>query len=326
MPESPPRPHTQHRPEGYAPYDLTINTAAFELVTTTVVSKLGSCVARHRVEKTSDHATVFLHGASGCWTTWTPLLQSATATGSVIENPVLLDLPGWGEATIGFDRGDDALGAIGELVLRLLTELGYTRFTLVGHSLGGFIALHLAALWPQRVTRVLLISGTTFSVIRSVNHPVRNFTEVPGFTMLWRVLQFLAVFGDAGRALVRALGPTALMRLVFSPLFRHGHRVPRSVLIATAHDLRPRSFAAAAEITRGYDAREIWSAVICPVVAIKGDRDVFVTDADLSELRGLLRQTRTAVLADCGHFGIVERPADVLRALGFSAVQQTPGV
>lgn len=309
-------------PTAYAPHGLLTDPAVFGFTQTTVTGDLGTCVARHRAQQSSTHATVFLHGASGCWTTWTPLLQSANNQGTVIENPVLLDLPGWGEATISANRGDTTVSAISELLLQLMTELGYATFTLVGHSLGGFIALHLAALWPERVTRVLMVSGTTFSVIRSVNHPLRNFAEVPGFTMLWRVLQFLAIFGDAGRALVRLLGATALMRLVFSPLFRHGRLIPPSVLVATARDLRPKSFSAAAAVTRGYDARTSWSTITCPVIALKGDRDVFVTDADLDELRTVLRQTQTAVIADCGHFGIVERPVEVLQAWGFGAARE----
>lgn len=314
MPDQPP----------YAPYELLTDADNFGLVQTAVSGQLGSCVGRHLPQRSSDHATVFLHGASGCWTTWTPLLQSAKASGTVIENPVLLDLPGWGEAVINDDSPLITATAISELMLLLLTELGFSTFTILGHSLGGFIALHLAALWPTRVTRVLLVSGTTFSVIRSVNHPVRNFAEVPGFAMLWRVLQLLAIFGDAGRALVRALEATALMRLIFSPLFRHGSRVPRSVMVATARDLRPRSFAAAASVTREYDAHSIWSTITCPVVAVKGDHDVFVTDNDLTELRQILPQTRTVVINDCGHFGIVERPAEVLNALGFSVAVGIP--
>jgi pimeloyl-ACP methyl ester carboxylesterase len=46
-----------------------------------------------------------------------------------------------------------------------------------------------------------------------------------------------------------------------------------------------------------------------------GDRDVFVTERDLSELRRIVPSARTTVTADCGHFGNVERPRAVLAAL-----------
>lgn len=306
----------------YAPWELVFDAEEFGFVETTVASELGSCVARHLPTRSSNRATVFLHGASGAWTTWTPLLQSARADGLAIANPVLLDLPGWGDARITDDMGDVTVLAISSLVKDITEELGYTEWDLVGHSLGGFVALHMAAIWPERVMSVGMVSGTTFSVISSVANPVRKFFELPGFTMLWRLMQFLAMLGPAGPAVIRGLGGTGILRVAFAPLFRHGRRIPRSLIRATAHDVRPRAFAAAAAVTRGYDARAAWSRIECPVRAIKGDRDVFVTDADFVALGDVLPDSVRVVIPDCGHFGIVERPAEVLEALGFGS----PGI
>lgn len=302
--------------DGYAPFGLILEADSLGFVETIVQSSLGSCVARHRVDRTSSTATVFLHGASGAWTTWTALLQSATEQGIPIENPVLLDLPGWGDATITEDEGDVTVLAISSLVTAVTERLGYSTLHLVGHSLGGFIALHMAANWPDRVLSVGMVSGTTFSVIRSVERPFARFFELPGFTMLLGVMRFLAVLGAAGRTLVRVFGRTGILRLVFAPLFRHGRRMPVSLLTATANDLRPRAFVAAAEVARGYDAASIWSRIECEVRATKGDRDVFVTDADFAELARVVPRSIRTVIDDCGHFGIVERPAAVLEALG----------
>ncbi len=302
----------------YAPYALLLRAERLGLIETTVTSELGSCVARHSPTRTSNRATVFIHGASGAWTTWTPLLQCANDAGLQIENPVLLDLPGWGDARMTDHLGDVTVAAISTLVEHMVEELGYTQWDLVGHSLGGFIALHMASIWPDRVMSVGMVSGTTISVIRSVEHPVRNFFELPGFTMLLKVMQVLAALGPAGLALVRFAGTTGILRLVFAPLFRHGRRVPVSLLAATARDLRPKSFVAAARVTRGYDAASIWSKIQCPVRATKGDRDVFVNRADFEALERILPDSSLTVIADCGHFGIVERPAAVLEALGFT--------
>lgn len=302
-------------PAGYAPHPLIFDPAAFGLDSTTRRSGLGTCVARHRPERTADTATVFLHGAAGSWTTWTPLLTEAAARGIPIPDPVLLDLPGWGEADLTERSAEITIDQIAELVADLLGELGYTRLHLIGHSLGGFIALHLAAEWPDRVLSVSTVSGTTFSVIRSIEHPVRNFSEVPAFTMLWRVMQALTALPGEARPLARRLAPSGLMRLIFSPLFRHGRRVPQSLVVATAEDLRPRAFAAGAEVARGYDTGR-WAAIGCPVRAMKGDRDVFVVDGDLHELAALIPGCIPTVIADCGHFAPVEHPGPVLDALG----------
>lgn len=298
---------------GYAPYPLVDDPAAFDLVSTRVENELGSTVARHRADRRSTTATVFLHGAAGSWTTWTPVLLAARDSGTVIHEPVLFDLPGWGEGDLA--DGARTIDAVGELVRATLEQLGYTEWHVVGHSLGGFVALHLAALWPDSVRSVTMVSGTTWSVIESVGHPFARFSTLPGFTSLWRVMQALAALGAVGRALVRGMDAVHLLRPAVFPLFRRPFRVPGSVIDALAREIRPRSFAAAAAIARGYPADRLWAGIGCPVTALKGDRDVFVRDDDLDKLRAVIPHARTLVVADCGHFANVERPEAVLAEL-----------
>ncbi len=304
--------------ENYAPFELISDADALGLATTTVSSPLGTCVARHPARRASTRATLFLHGAAGSWTTWTPLLQAAAADRIDLGDVVVFDLPGWGAATLADTTVDDPVFAICSLVKDMAEELGYTEWDLVGHSLGGFIALHMASIWPQAVLSVGMVSGTTFSIIHSVEHPVRHFRELPGFTMLWRVMQFLAVLGPAGPALVRGIGAIGILRPATFPLFRHWRAVPRSQGHALAVEVRPRSFVTAASVTKGYDADAHWTRIECPVRATKGDRDVFVTQDDLDRLGRLLPSSVRTVIPDCGHFGAVERPRAVLRALGYS--------
>ncbi|MFM9918361.1 alpha/beta fold hydrolase [Lacisediminihabitans sp. H27-G8] len=304
--------------ENYAPFELLSDPDALGLATTTVSSPLGTCVARHPSRRTSTRATLFLHGAAGSWTTWTPLLQAAVADRIDLGDIVIFDLPGWGDASLAEDSVDDPVFAICSLVKDMAEELGYTEWDIVGHSLGGFIALHMASIWPQAVLSVGMVSGTTFSIIHSVEHPVRRFGELPGFTMLWRVMQFLDLLGRAGPALVRGIGAIGLLRPATFPLFRHWQAVPRSQGHALAVEIRPRSFATAAAVTKGYDADARWSRIECPVRATKGDRDVFVTQEDLDHLGRLLPSSVRTVIPDCGHFGAVERPRAVLSALGYT--------
>lgn len=311
-------------PTGYAPYGLITDAAQLGLVSTTVSSALGTCVSRHPARRSSTRATLLLHGAAGSWTTWTPLLQAATALGIDLGDVVIFDLPGWGDAELASlahhaaREFDDPMLAICSLVKDMAEELGYTEWDIVGHSLGGFIALHMASIWPQAVLSIGLVSPTTFAVMRSVAHPFRRFGELPGFTMLWKVMQFLAVLGPVGTALVRGTNMIGLLRPATFPLFRHWRRIPTSQGQALAVEIRPRAFATAADVTRGYAADALWSTIECPVRATKGDNDIFVTDADLAHLARLLPESVRTIIPDCGHFAAVERPAEVLTALGYS--------
>jgi pimeloyl-ACP methyl ester carboxylesterase len=80
------------------------------------------------------------------------MLLAARGGNIAIPNPVLIDLPGWGDAALtsrGEDaaltsRGEDAaISAVCSLVKESAEALGYTEWDIVGHSMGGFIALHI---------------------------------------------------------------------------------------------------------------------------------------------------------------------------------------
>jgi len=300
--------------DGYAPLGLGGTLSAAFTVTTVTDRDGSSVVVRHPARRGSRRATVFLHGAAGSWTTWTPMLRKASVLGSPIAEPVLFDLPGWGEAVLARDSAA-TVETICELVTTALVQLGYTSWDLVGHSMGGFIALHLAGTRVQ-VESAALVSPTAYSVIAAVPHPFRAPRRIPAFDGLLVAMRILARVDTPVRALVRFLGRTGLLRVFAAPLLRHPFAVDGSVITALGRELRPRAFVAATEVTRDYRADAYWSRIGCPVSAMKGDRDAFVADYDLEQLAEVIPQIRRTIVTDCGHFGNIERPEETLRALG----------
>jgi len=305
--------------EPYAPYPLTLDPVALGLDRIDVTGEIGTAVAYHRRTARTPRATIFLHGAAGSWTTWTPLLQAADDAGVPIDNPVLLDIPGWGDSTLTADAETLTLDAVSEIVKQCAEELGYTEWDIVGHSMGGLIALHMASLWRESVLSVGIVSGTGRSIIRSVDHPVRNLRELPAFTMLWRAMVALAPAGQLTSRILAGLRRIGMMRFAVSPLFRHTRRVDLSVVLALSRELRPRPFALAVSLVRGYNVDSRWSRIHCSVRALNGDHDVFSTADDLRQLGSIIDGSVLTVIPDCGHFAAVERPHEVLVALGFAS-------
>jgi pimeloyl-ACP methyl ester carboxylesterase len=301
----------------YAPYPLVSDGARFGLTSSSVSSAFGTAVIHSKRTSRSRRATIFLHGAAGSWTTWTPLLTSAANSDLTIVNPVLLDLPGWGEGMLTASGERAAIEAVCSLVKESAESLGYTEWDIVGHSMGGFIALHMASIWPESVSSVATVSATSWSVIDAVDHPVRHFWRLPGFILLWRAMQGMAALGAIGARLAAGLGRVGLLRPSVAPLFRHPFRVPRTVIAALATEVRPRAFATAVQIAKGYDAAAAWSRIDCPVRAVQGDRDVFARASDLDRLGGVLPDSHREIIQDCGHFALVERPREVLTAFGY---------
>ncbi|NRD27542.1 alpha/beta fold hydrolase [Frigoribacterium sp. VKM Ac-2836] len=299
----------------YAPFDLVTDPRVLGLARETIETAHGSTVVHHAASPADPsarrRATVMLHGAAGSWTTWTPLLQAAREVDAVVSRPVLVDLPGWGDSPDP-EPGLDVESAAA-VVVEVAEALGVTEFDLVGHSMGAFVALHLAAIRPDLVLSVSVVSATSFSAIDAVTHPVRGLVRLPAFTLL------RAAFGVLPRAsvsLLRGASRIGLLRVLSSPVFRHVDRVPRSVLSAFVAELRPRGFLSASRSGQGYDASR-WRAIDCDVSAVSGADDVFARTSDLDRLAAVVRHARTTLLADCGHFAHVERPHATLRALGW---------
>jgi len=183
--------------------------------------------------------------------------------------------------------------------------------------MGGFIALHMASIWPGSVMSVGIISATGQSIIDTVEHPLRHFFRLPAFVMLWQAMRLLRVFGPSGRAFVRFLGSIGVLRGLVTPLFRHTARIPPRVIDALGDELRPRAFTVAASITRGYNLDAQWGKIQSPVRAIRGDDDVFSTAGDLARVGSIVRHCTSTTITDCGHFAAIERPSAVLYALGY---------
>ncbi len=294
-----------------------LDPAEFGLTRSVVDSPAGETVLWHRPPSDPNDERpllVLLHGAAGSWSTWTALLRAADVAQIDLGAVLALDAPGWGSSTAVLRRGT-SVDDIADAVQNAVRSLGYPSARLVGHSMGGLLALHLAARTDSIAASVLALSPSSSGVIAAVEHPVRSLAGGLRALVLLRVgLRTLTPIDRAARAAARGLQRFGAIRVLTIPLFRHPLRAPRWVMDATAADLRPRSFTLAADALRGYRIGQ-WATISCPVTVAVGDRDVFVAPDDLPELEEIVPQLAATVLQDCGHFPQVERPDAVLRLL-----------
>lgn len=290
---------------------LTLDGKTLGLHTRTFSTSVGPIVV-HAGLRVGETATLLLHGAAGSWTTWTPLLRAAADAGAPLVDVVAVDLPGWGESP--FPDGGIDIGRIGAALEQVLGELGYNRWTLVGHSLGGFLALDMATRWPDRVASVLLVSPSGPAVVDASRHPLRGLRTLPGLVGMRVAMGFLAALGAGGMPLVRLLHRFGLLRMLAAPLFAESSRIHGSVIDALAAEIRPRSFVDAARAASRYDIRR-WRAITCPVRAVSGERDVFVAPSDAARFAELIPDFTQTEMPAVGHFGAVERPAEVWRVV-----------
>jgi EmrB/QacA subfamily drug resistance transporter len=135
----------------------------------------------------SGPAVVLVHGLLQDSLTWRKVIQGLTSTHTVIAP----DLFGYGASdapsNIDYSPGGQA-GAVRDL----LDSLGLHRVTIVGHSLGGGIAMSFAYNYPERVRGMALISSGGLG--REV-HPLIRTLSVPGSGLALRLLTLRPTLG-----------------------------------------------------------------------------------------------------------------------------------
>lgn len=113
---------------------------------------------------------LFLHSWIGSWRYWIPTMQALSAR----YRTYAIDLWGFGDTSKRAARY--TLDAQVDLALRFVDYLGVAKLALVGHGLGGAVALRFAAHHPQLVARLMTISTPLNGA--SIN-PKFNSSSVP---------------------------------------------------------------------------------------------------------------------------------------------------
>jgi pimeloyl-ACP methyl ester carboxylesterase len=96
---------------------------------------------------------ILVHGITNSSASWEPVLAQLATRFTVIAP----DLLGHGDSAK--PRGDYSLGANASLLRDFMLALGHERATIVGHSLGGGIAMQMAYQFPERVERLVLVAS-----------------------------------------------------------------------------------------------------------------------------------------------------------------------
>lgn len=99
---------------------------------------------------------LLLHGFTGSVATWRPFYDALTTVRQVIA----VDILGHGLSESPEDAERYTQERTTEDILAVLDTLGIDTFDLLGYSMGGRVALHLAATAPQRVISLILESST----------------------------------------------------------------------------------------------------------------------------------------------------------------------
>jgi pimeloyl-ACP methyl ester carboxylesterase len=125
---------------------------------------------------------VFLHGWLGSWRYWFPTMER------VAENFRTYSFDFWGFGESRRKSTYESIQNYSDQVIRFLDELGIDRCLLVGHSMGGMVAVKTAINHPKRISRVAAVGapivGDSLSwLLKLIDRPIMAdaFARVPWF-------------------------------------------------------------------------------------------------------------------------------------------------
>src|SRR5688572_10399341 len=100
---------------------------------------------------------VLLHGFLGSHEIWTEFSKKLSKRFRIIA----IDLPGHGDTpSIGYYHSMEMLA---QCVKAVLDKVGVRRYILVGHSMGGYVALTFAELYPENICGLCLFNSTSYA-------------------------------------------------------------------------------------------------------------------------------------------------------------------
>lgn len=102
-------------------------------------------------------ATVLLHGFLESSKMWAPLIPELSKNRQII----MIDLPGLGES--GVISETHSMELMAEVVDSILEYLHVSTATFIGHSMGGYVTLACAEMFPDRVEKIVLLNSTAIA-------------------------------------------------------------------------------------------------------------------------------------------------------------------
>jgi pimeloyl-ACP methyl ester carboxylesterase len=247
---------------------------------------------------------VLIHGITSSLRTWDGVFDELAERHTVLAPDML------GHGRSGKPRGDYSLGAYASGVRDLMALLGISSATIVGHSLGGGIAMQFAYQFPTRLDRLVLVDSGGLG--RAVS-PALRAAALPGAELVVPLL-FNSGTRAAGRAVSGVLGRVG----------RRGSPEQQEVLTGLDSLSSPDAREAFLHTVRSViaptgqrvDARDrLYLSSAVPSMLVWGERDRIIPLSHGVRAHELMPESRLEVFEGAGHFPFRDDPERFVEVL-----------
>jgi pimeloyl-ACP methyl ester carboxylesterase len=250
----------------------------------------------------AGHGEVLLliHGMAGSSATWRAVLPQLSKKYRVVAP----DLVGHGESAK--PRGDYSLGAFAVWLRDFLDELGITRATVVGQSLGGGVAMQFVYQHPDYCERLVLISSGGLGPDVGV---ILRLLSAPGAEFVLPIVAPKPVLrlGNRIKSWFTSVGIQSPRGAeLWSAYSSLSDRQTRQSFLRTLRSVVDYRGQAVSALNRLKLRAEL------PVMAIWGEKDDIIPVAHAYAAQAARQGSRLEVLPGVGHFAQVEAPTKVV--------------
>src|SRR3954451_4813376 len=243
---------------------------------------------------------LLVHGMGGSSNTWSGVIPLLAKKYRVIAP----DLLGHGESDK--PRGDYSVGAFAVLIRDLLDSLDVSRVTVIGHSLGGGIAMQFAHQHRQYCERIVLISSGGFG--GDVGRVLR-LLSLPGSDLVLPVIASRPAI-LAGNAVRVLMGSSDRFKARPS-LSNRDNRQAFLRTLRSVVDFRGQAVSALNRLSLH---------AVLPALIISGDQDRVIPVEHARAAHRILPNSRLHIMPGVQHHPPTERPETVARLIdGFVA-------
>ena len=246
------------------------------------------------VEIGEGEPIVFLHGISGSWQNW---LENLPHFGRG-RRAIALDLPGFGASPMPSWEID--MPAYGRLLHDFCEKLGVEGATVVGNSMGGFIAVEAVTTAPGHFERLVLVSAA--GIINTWNPEERAVATA----WAWKV--FGPHYARRSRFIVSR---KRARELVFRPFVRYPARLREELLLEQIESglKQADGFGDALHAVIRHDIRERLIEIEMPTMIVWGQSDRVIPMAAALSYHRRIPHSRLEIFERTGHVPQLERPA-----------------
>jgi pimeloyl-ACP methyl ester carboxylesterase len=255
-------------------------------------------------EEGSGPALLLVHGITSSADAWRNVIPVLAEQFTVIAPDLL------GHGGSAKPRGDYSLGAHASGLRDLLAALGHERASVVGHSMGGGIAMVLADQFPERVERLALVSSGGLG--KEVGLVLRAAT-LPGAGVVLPVITRRGprdvVIGAAHVLSRLGLRTAADVRGTALGLASLRDGAARRAFIHTARSI----IDSAGQRVSAHD--RLYLAEGMPTLLLWGDRDPMIPSAHGVAAHALIPHSRLEIFEGAGHYPFEEDPERFMSVL-----------